>query len=449
MQDEKTTDISISQLREDAFAVLIGYFGLLCLPVGMAFAITIVLSSVLVALGCNIFAACAFALLAMNARSYTANSLKLLIALCVLFLTLEVILAVLIWNGMINEASREQQRHNALIFSALLIEMSLLAYWTQIRPIAAALRLLAAHVPFTGQKFTSLMEQSRSPQLFQRPTGGLSALSYCVVGVALIIVPAVGAFWWLLFGDSQSAVIAFPVLMGATLLGPLLYRRGLRLSAISAAETLRKDTRAPVLFLRSFMDDAEPMTDIRFGRARKNSRLDTLLAPRKTFRGGRRLEELVAKVVARLGPFVAIGDPSDRLPEIGAARAYHSDDTWQSAIKQWVDTAQLIIQLAGPTSWIRWELDTILARSAGPKLILVFPPAPRGDHGERWTNISGALENTAWGDAFAKLDAGTTLALRLLPEGKICAVSSRKHAIVDYTLAMRILLGSAEQAREG
>lgn len=453
MQDQKITDISISQLRKDAFAVSVGYAGLTNLPMGLVVGAAIVSSSMVVALGCILFAALVFAALAAYARSYTARSLRILVAVVALFLTVEVGLVAFGAMELSREISRELRLQDALIFLVVLIPLSAIAYWIQVRPAIAAMRLLGARVPPSGQQFTALMEPFRTapvqpaPGRDRRPSAVLHQLFGVILMGVLMGVPAVGEFWWLLFGDFQSAVFAFPVVIGALLLGAFLYRRGLRLAALSAEETLRNDTRPPILYLRSFMDDTEVTAELHVGRGGRDQPVGHSLVSRRRRLAGGRLEEVLAKSVKHLGPFVAIGNPSERLPEIGAARAYHTNDTWQNAIKQWVDAAQLIIQVAGPTTWIRWELDTILARSAGSKLILLFPPTPRGDHGLRWDNISGALQFTSWGTAFARLDSEVTLALRLLPDGNVCAVSSRRHDIVDYTLAIRILLGATKQAQ--
>lgn len=85
---------------------------------------------------------------------------------------------------------------------------------------------------------------------------------------------------------------------------------------------------------------------------------------------GGRLRENLAVAVAPIGPFIAIGTPDEPLPQLGAACAYFTTETWQSAVTEWVDAAQLIIIVAGPTPWVRWELDTSLERHAWSKLII-------------------------------------------------------------------------------
>ena len=109
--------------------------------------------------------------------------------------------------------------------------------------------------------------------------------------------------------------------------------------------------------------------------------------------GGGRLEENLAKIVAPIGPFVAIGAPNDPLPQLGAARAYFTNDAWQSAVIELVDRAQLIVTVAGPTRGIRWEFDTILRRNAWPKLLVLMPPSTQEDNAARWGNIVAELHD--------------------------------------------------------
>jgi hypothetical protein len=126
---------------------------------------------------------------------------------------------------------------------------------------------------------------------------------------------------------------------------------------------------------------------------------------------GDRLEEVLARQVRGVGPFVAIGAPTEPLPELGAARAYFSNDTWQSAIIRWVDLAGLIITVIGPTKWIRWELDTIIERDALSKLIILMPPGLPDDRAARWQNVISGIQATRWGSSLAMVDPETVIAI--------------------------------------
>jgi hypothetical protein len=156
---------------------------------------------------------------------------------------------------------------------------------------------------------------------------------------------------------------------------------------------------------------------------------------------GGRLEEMIAGVVARFGPFVAVGAPDESLPQLGAARAYLPRDDWQNTIIDWVDAAQLIILVAGTTHWVRWEFNMVLRRGHWPNLIVVMPPSARPEHNAaRWDHIIAGLRDSPWRDALAMIDPHRVVALRLLDGGGVATVTSDRRRMVDYQLAMRIMM---------
>lgn len=137
---------------------------------------------------------------------------------------------------------------------------------------------------------------------------------------------------------------------------------------------------------------------------------------------------------------MAIGAPTEPLPELGAARAYFSNDTWQSAIIRWVESAGLIITVIGPTKWIRWELDTIVERDALSKLIILMPPGWPDDRGARWQNLISGLQPTRWGSSLAMVDPETVIAIGFFDDGGLSIVTGVKRGYIDYVLAFRLLL---------
>jgi hypothetical protein len=84
----------------------------------------------------------------------------------------------------------------------------------------------------------------------------------------------------------------------------LLLQLGRQLSRPDAASLLEADERAPIVLLRSFQDDAKSV--------KRRSVLARLLF--WGFSGRVRLEQAIAGELARFGPFVAIGQPGERLP---------------------------------------------------------------------------------------------------------------------------------------
>jgi hypothetical protein len=94
--------------------------------------------------------------------------------------------------------------------------------------------------------------------------------------------------------------------------------RSKRYFQTSADALLDVDRRAPILFLRSFEDDER----VKFGSEQQHL-LDFSVETR------------LANHLMRFGPFIAIGSPLDKVPQIGAARAKLSDDAWQGVVLGW------------------------------------------------------------------------------------------------------------------
>jgi hypothetical protein len=117
----------------------------------------------------------------------------------------------------------------------------------------------------------------------------------------------------------------------------------------SAAYALKKDQRLPILLLRSFADDA-------------------------TMNGANRFEETIAPILELYGPVIAVGDPQDTLPRVGAYRDYVNDNDWREHVRAYIRTADVIVLIPGQSHWVQWELEQILEGDFLNKVILVFPP---------------------------------------------------------------------------
>ena len=91
-----------------------------------------------------------------------------------------------------------------------------------------------------------------------------------------------------------------------------------------------------------------------------------------------RLEEIVAKVLGQHAPVVAIGNPREWFPKLGAHRLYVSDKDWRHRFARLAAEAELIVLVASSAAWLAWELEWIKAHNHSHKLIIVLPPARHG-----------------------------------------------------------------------
>ena len=170
--------------------------------------------------------------------------------------------------------------------------------------------------------------------------------------------PLAGWLWLGLAAGTATAIMllwpaSVPVLGGPAVLAfvvvpLLLYRQGHRHFARSATEAEADDARPPILYLRSFKDE-----------------------PRL-----RHHEEALARILARHGPFIAIGDPGDASPRLGAARDYFFDDAWQRAVLCRLRRARLVVMLAGATPGLGWEVGRCKEMLEPARLLVVVPRDP-------------------------------------------------------------------------
>jgi hypothetical protein len=189
--------------------------------------------------------------------------------------------------------------------------------------------------------------------------GGLwIALGYALV-IAVVLLSYRAAFAGLTSIDLRS--IDFRQFFGAQLPYALAWLavgtawramtvHGRKLLQWDAIQLLRRDARAPILYLRSFDDDAA-------------------LDPGGS---GKTIEVRLAEVFRKLGPVISIGKPGEKLPELGTNRFYVSDDDWRTAIEYFLRRAQAIVILVGGSPGVRWEVEEAL-RTAGRLLLFFFP----------------------------------------------------------------------------
>jgi hypothetical protein len=195
--------------------------------------------------------------------------------------------------------------------------------------------------------------------------------------------------------------------------------------ALRAGRVLELDNRRPILFLRSFADDKVWLWGKGiFGKFRR-----------------RTIDEAIEPLANRLGPFVAIANPNTQLPRLGAAQTYFSNDTWQNAIARWVQTAQMIVMVAGRTEGLRWELDDILADGGQAKLVIFLPPALRKDAvvAARW--FSEHFSHTRYEQDLLAIDPRKVIGIAFREDGLFVVETRRVHRReVDYLLAMQAII---------
>jgi len=105
----------------------------------------------------------------------------------------------------------------------------------------------------------------------------------------------------------------------------------------------------PVLYLRSFADD-EKLPGL-FGARISN-------------------EELLTEVLSEVGPVVAIGEPNERLPPLGAQRIYAREGEWRDVVATLMRQAVAVVIRAGVTPGVRFEVQ-LATRHVDPRRVLI------------------------------------------------------------------------------
>lgn len=207
---------------------------------------------------------------------------------------------------------------------------------------------------------------------------------------------------------------------------------------ISADSLLASDKRKPILFLRSFSDDPKVTAMAGIGHEGLAQLMDLSVETR------------LANHFMTFGPFIAVGSPQDKVPQLGAARKRLSDEDWQQAFTQWMAEASVIVMYAGTTHWVGWELERILEGGYAEKLILLFPPVlpfpgfrhrswlrkQMPDVTKRFEATKAAFAGTPWEAAWNGIESPeTVICVRFLTDGKLAVTRSTRRSKDAYELA--------------
>ena len=142
-----------------------------------------------------------------------------------------------------------------------------------------------------------------------------------------------------------------------------------------------------------------------------------------------------------LGAAIAIGQPGERLPRLGAVRAYYQDDEWQAAVLGWMRRAQLIVLVGGASHWTLWELRQAVDRGYAGKLMLVIPPDRDASPREaRWKALATTLTGTHWEMAFKGPQPTGLLATLLKPDASLLPIAGNSRLQADYEAALRLAI---------
>ena len=162
------------------------------------------------------------------------------------------------------------------------------------------------------------------------------------------------------------------------------------------------------------------------------------ISPRKGFE--KTYEERLARTLRKVGPFVAVGDPTERLPLLGAARMYAADEEWQETVDELTDRAGVVLLHAGEGDGLAWEVRHVIELDAPERVILSLPLLAKRKEPSRQERYDAFRRR--FGDAFPRAAARRDRALPVpvLRRGLDAAAARR---------ARNSASGRRERAREG
>ncbi len=146
-------------------------------------------------------------------------------------------------------------------------------------------------------------------------------------------------------------------------------RRAEEQMRVSLHDIQHQDNRAPILFLRSFLNDTVPLPKGAFNPARWMFDGAGALAS---------LDMLVLDEGTRVGPTVALGNPDDPAPPYGVARGYFDHATWKDAVMGLCERSAAIIMVLDETEGVDWEIGHIAAKRYTEKTLFLLAPEDVG-----------------------------------------------------------------------
>jgi hypothetical protein len=229
------------------------------------------------------------------------------------------------------------------------------------------------------------------------------------------------------FLASTAGFIIGPMILFAVLafFGRLVTRAAQRIAANNYQSIRDWDDRAPILYLRSFAIDNRT---VRMPPRGLIARLIGLGARFAT------LDETLLDCAAPYGPVIAIGDPRDPIPPLGAARTFVRGDDWQSVVSDLACAAKLIVLTTDTSEGVKWEVRHILAdpELSRKTVFLASPMASDAERGAVLTEIAGAL-----GQAPLPVE---TIGLFTIPSGGVQALTAPTLSTDSYATAINLRL---------
>jgi hypothetical protein len=208
-------------------------------------------------------------------------------------------------------------------------------------------------------------ERLRANLKSRKPWRFVLALAFSTAGIIGLLMGTLAFMPLPLFGGLLS--------LG---LGGYFFTTWHRCQELTVQEAMEKDPRRPILYLRPFKADKLAYETVQSKSVSKNLSLLGIGPALVFFAFGvgrpKRAEELIVDILDPLGPVIAIGRPSEKIPYVGAARLYVGDQ-WKDVVQEFMKRSQLIVMVAGSTPNFTWEIGQVFRNTPFVKTIILLP----------------------------------------------------------------------------
>jgi hypothetical protein len=314
-----------------------------------------------------------------------------------LFITLFLIAGIILAGGVLLGFDMTTKEHpqpmpvtEALWFGAFSVVGALISYeltragWWQMWASAQNFRAVRGWRPPPWRLLTSFRRQLGLPGFLsyvgkKRRVATLLYFGVAVLNLGLVMLlllpPIMGGAPSDNPNDYVYKLTTFAFMSGLLLLN--LLGAGAFLARMADARTTKLyqgvrewDGRPPIVFLRAFDQDDNKL-QARGGDA--FARWPAGVGRPRT------LDEILLEHGSPYGPVIAIGDPRDPAPPLGAARVFApgAGADWQEVVRGLAGASKAVVMCPNTGEGVRWELDLIA--QAGGRLRTIFLASPALD----------------------------------------------------------------------
>jgi hypothetical protein len=272
----------------------------------------------------------------------------------------------------------------SVVAIVMIVELGYLAVWCVLAPKAAYLSVRGWR-PTWSEPIRNFTHQLGFPTFAAYVRRGRLALGTLYFLIALLNVAFFGLLtspMWLPRPDNTAAGWTMATLLLAVPFGALALNlagigealsKAARGRATQLYQSVREwDDRQPVLYLRAFNQDKVAIT--------RRTR-DPLLRLPAGFGRDSELDELLLEAGAPFGPLIAIGDPSNPIPPLGAARVFVTGhgENWKQAVSDLIGASRAIIICPHTTAGVAWEIEQVRAPQVLARTIVIASPSVSAD----------------------------------------------------------------------